>query len=43
MTFDVTAIITAITAAGVAAGTIGAAYLVFVLGVKIWKALRSAA
>jgi Inovirus Coat protein B len=39
---DVTALTTALTAAGVACAAIGTAYLVVVVGVKSYKLIRSA-
>lgn len=39
---DVTDLVTALTAAGVACATIGTAYLVVVVGVKSYKLIRTA-
>lgn len=40
---DTTDIEAAITDAATAAGVIGAAWLIYVLGIKVWKSLRGAA
>lgn len=40
---DVSAAVTAITDGGTAAGLIGVAALVLVIGIKVWKRIRGAA